>query len=106
MKLDQAKKKQLRTIGHKLNPVVIVSDRGISEGIDKELERALDDHELIKVKLAFEDPVSRKQLATELCEAHKAVIVQAIGKVILIYRPAKQPNPKLSNVMRNKHLVL
>ena len=49
--MNQAKKKQLRTIGHKLNPVVIVSDRGMSEGIEEELKRALRDHELIKVKL-------------------------------------------------------
>ena len=106
MKLDQAKKKQLRTIGHKLNPVVIVSDRGMSEGIEQELERALDDHELIKVKLAFEDPAVRKQFAAELCEDHNAVLVQAIGKVILIYRAAQQPNPKLSNIERNKHLMV
>ena len=104
--MNQAKKKQLRTIGHKLNPVVIVSDRGMSEGIEQELDRALNDHELIKVKLAFEDPAVRKQFAAELCEQCSAELIQAIGKIILIYRAAKKPNPKLSNIERNKHLMV
>jgi RNA-binding protein len=104
--MKQAQKKQLRTIGHKLNPVVIVSDRGMSEGIEQELQRALNDHELIKVKLAFEDPAVRKQFATELCEQCGAELVQAIGKIILIYKAAKKPNPKLSNIERNKHLMV
>jgi RNA-binding protein len=104
--MNQAKKKQLRTIGHKLNPVVIVSDRGMSEGIEEELQRALKDHELIKVKLAFEDPAVRKQFAADLCATCGAELIQAIGKIILIYRAAKKPNPKLSNLERNKHLLV
>lgn len=104
--MNQTQKKQLRTIGHKLNPVVIVSDRGMTEGIEEELQRALKDHELIKVKLAFDDPAARKQFALELCQQVNAELVQAIGKVILIYRAAKKPNPKLSNLERNKHLLV
>ena len=104
--MNQTQKKQLRTIGHKLNPVVIVSDRGMNEGIEEELQRALNDHELIKVKLAFDDPAARKEFAQELCQQINAELVQAIGKVILIYRAAEKPNPKLSNLERNKHLLV
>lgn len=100
MTLDPARKKQLRTIGHQLNPVVMVAERGLSEGVDLELERALEDHELIKVKLAVADPAERRALAAELCERHRAELVQAVGKVILIFRKAQKPNPKLSNLLR------
>ena len=44
--------KQLRAIGHKLKPLVTVAGNGLSENVVAELERALSDHELIKVKLA------------------------------------------------------
>lgn len=98
--LDSAKKKHFRSLGHKLNPIVTVADRGLTEGVDNELERALEDHELIKVKLAFGDPKARKALAEELCLRHKAELVQSIGKMILIYRAAKKPNPRLSNLLR------
>lgn len=100
MSLDPNRKKQLRTIGHQLNPVVMISERGLSEGVDQELERALEDHELIKVKLAIAEPAARRQLAAELCTTHRAELVQAVGKVILIYRAAQKPNPRLSNLQR------
>ena len=44
--------KQLRAIGHKLKPVVTIAGNGLSEGVITELDRALQDHELIKIKLA------------------------------------------------------
>jgi RNA-binding protein len=100
MPLEQSRKKQMRTIGHHLNPIVTVSEKGLSEGIHSELERALEDHELIKMKLALGDPASRRELAAELCTQHNAELVQQIGKVILIYRKAQKPNPKLSNLLR------
>ena len=100
MPLDQTRKKQLRAIGHQLNPVVTVSEKGMSEGVLLELERALEDHELIKVKLAVNDPQARRELASELCQHSGAELVQAVGKVILLVRAAKKPNPKLSNLIR------
>ena len=100
MSLDPARKKQLRTIGHQLNPVVTVSEKGLSEGVHLEFERALEDHELIKVKLAIAEPQARREVAAELCQQHRAELVQSIGKVALIYRAAQKPNPKLSNLLR------
>lgn len=100
MPLDQARKKHLRTIGHQLRPIVMVSERGVSEGVSLELERALEDHELIKVKLAVADPAGRRELATAICEQHRAELVQAVGKIILLYRGAKKPDPRLSNLLR------
>ena len=52
MTLSSAQKKDYKRIGHHLKPVVIVSDQGASEGVLSELNRALDDHELIKNKKA------------------------------------------------------
>ncbi|HSB97960.1 MAG TPA: YhbY family RNA-binding protein [Spongiibacteraceae bacterium] len=100
MPLDSDRKKQLRTIGHQLNPVVMISERGLSEGVSLELERALEDHELIKVKLGVADPAERRALADQLCEQHRAELVQAVGKVVLIFRKAQKPNPRLSNLLR------
>src|SRR4051812_20128535 len=100
MPLDSDRKKQLRTIGHQLKPVVMISERGLSEGVSLELERALEDHELIKVKLGVADPAARRALADELCEQHRAELVQAVGKVVLIFRKAQKQNPRLSNLLR------
>lgn len=98
--LTASDKKHLRSIGHNLNPVVMIGDRGLSEGVELELERALEDHELIKVKVNVPDPSERRALIDQLCEGCSAQLVQAIGKIALIYRPAKKPNPRLSNLLR------
>ncbi len=98
MPLSTDRKKQYRTLGHNLKPVVTVAGNGLSEGVLEELNRALDDHELIKVKLVIADRELRKQVIDLMCQQTRAEVVQEIGKVALIYREAKKPNLKLSNV--------
>lgn len=101
MPLSADRKKQFRTIGHTLNPIVTIAGNGLSEGVRTELSRALDDHELIKVKLAIAERDDRKALVAELEKLPQVEIVQAIGKVVLLYKPNKKANPKLSNLHRN-----
>jgi len=93
--------KQLRAIGHKLKPVVIVSGKGLSEGVIAELDRALTQHELIKIRLAVGDRSTRAALGAELCAATGAQLVQSIGNILLVLRRARKPDPKLSNLMRS-----
>ncbi len=100
MALEQAKIKQLRTIGHRLKPIVTISENGLSEGVLAELERALEDHELIKVKYAFEDREAKKIAIAETIKVSKAELVQQIGNIALIYRLARKTNKKLSNLHR------
>lgn len=100
MSLSQAQKKAFRSIGHHLGPVVTVAENGLSEGVMTELDRALTDHELIKVKLAVNDREIRRQAVDELAKAAHAEVVQIIGKMALLYRHNPKANPKLSNVAR------
>lgn len=78
----------------------MIAEKGVTEAIEKELVRALNDHELIKIKININDPAMRKTIASELCKKHKADLVQSIGKVALLHRKAKKQNPKLSNLVR------
>ncbi|WP_148252534.1 YhbY family RNA-binding protein [Aidingimonas lacisalsi] len=100
MSLSQQQKKALRRIGHHLHPIVAVSEHGISEGLQNELERALNDHELIKVKLALPDREGRAAMLEQLLADSGAEAVQTIGKVALLYRANPQADPKLSNIQR------
>ncbi|GGO88650.1 putative RNA-binding protein [Marinobacterium nitratireducens] len=100
MSLTPEQKKQMRTIGHKLNPIVTVAGKGLTENIQLEVDRALDDHELIKVKFVVGDREVKRALIQELCAIVEATLVQEIGNIALIYRRAAEPNPKLSNLLR------
>ena len=92
--------KQLRAIGHKLNPVVTIAGNGLTESVLAELERALGDHELIKVKLAVGSREARTAVAQEICDRSGAELVQSIGNVVVILRRAATPDPRLSNLIR------
>jgi RNA-binding protein len=100
MSLTNDRKKYLRSLGHNLNPVVTVATKGLTEGVMAEIDRALSDHELIKVKLSVGDRDLKKEMVTTICEQLKADNVQLIGHVLLLFRAAKKPDPKLSNLLR------
>lgn len=101
MALSTAIRKRFRTIGHKLKPVVIITQKGITENIHDEIERALKDHELIKLKLVTATRADKQVLTETICTEFKAQCVQSIGHVMLLYRAAKTPGPRLSNLLRN-----
>lgn len=96
--------KSLRAIAHKLNPVVTVAQKGLSETVCKEIDQALSRHELIKVKIVVGDRELRKEVAADICEQTRCELVQSIGNVVVLYRASRQPDPKLSNILRNKNM--
>jgi len=94
---DKINHKKFKTLGHHLKPVLIIADKGINANIITELNRALDDHELIKVSIRIDDRLQRRSLIDELCTQSKAHIIQIIGKIALLYR--KNPKAKFSNII-------
>jgi len=98
MPLSNDRKKNYRAIGHNLKPVVTIAGNGLNTGVLEELDRALEDHQLIKVKLVINDRDIRKAAVQELCKKTRSEVVQEIGKVALVFREAKRPNAKLSNI--------
>lgn len=100
MSLTQEQKKQFKSIGHHLKPIVTVAENGLTEGVLAELDRALNDHELIKIQLRLGEREDRKVITDDLCQKSSSILVQSIGKVALIYRKNPQPNKNLSNILR------
>jgi RNA-binding protein len=94
MPLKAAQKKNLRGQAHHLKPLVIVADKGLSVTVVAEIERALNDHELIKVKLRGERE-ERKAWALSISKECKAELVQTIGQVACFYR--KHPEKPVIN---------
>jgi len=85
MPLKASQKKNLRAKAHHLKPLVTVADKGLSESVIAEIERALNDHELIKVKLRSERDI-RKTWAENIAEQCGAELVQSIGQVACFYK--------------------
>lgn len=100
MSLNQEQKKRYRAIGHDLNPLVTIADKGLTESVLAEIDRALRDHELIKIKVNLADRTEKKAAIDAVCEQLDATLVQSIGRVALLLRREDKPNPKLSNLLR------
>jgi RNA-binding protein len=105
MKEDNKLRKQFRAIGHRLNPVVIIS-KGLSDNVDNEIDRALTDHELIKIRINATDRDEKKALVTNICARHDAEMIQMSGNIVLLFRAARKPKENLSNLHRHKDLLV
>ena len=92
--LSDTQRKYLRRLGHDLNPVVLVGNAGLGPNLVAEMDRALTDHELVKVRARVGDSDVRDELLAELAQSTRAELVQRIGHVALYYR--KHPEkPKI-----------
>ena len=100
VKLTEKQRRYLRGLAHPLKPVILIGNAGVSPGVVAETQRALHDHELIKVKLVADDRDSKKALTEAICADHKAELVQSVGHVLLLFRKSKTPDPRLSNLLR------
>ena len=98
--MDNQQLKKFRTIAHQLRPILTIAGDGVTANIVKELNQALERHELIKIKIQVGDREVRQQVTDELCLQSNAECVQRIGNVAVLFRAAKEPNPKLSNLLR------
>jgi len=89
--LSPAQRQFLKGLAHNLQPVVIIGNQGLTPAVHKEIERSLAAHELIKIKAASDEADTRRVWMEEICAAAGAAPVQQIGKILVIYRAAKQP---------------
>lgn len=95
LKLTPAQRQYLKGLAHPLSPVVIIGEKGLSEAVVKETDRALKAHELIKIKAGSADKETRAHWMEKICGELGACPVQQIGKILLIYRPAEKPHIQL-----------
>jgi RNA-binding protein len=87
--LTGKQRRQLRAMGHHLEPVVIVGQAGVTEGVIAAVEQALHDHELIKVKI-HEGPETRQESAQKLAEGTSSELVQLLGRMALLFKKRQE----------------
>lgn len=87
--LTAAQTRFLRGQAHGLKAMLQVGGKGVTPALVAEVGQALEDHELIKVKVAAEDREARAALIDELVDAAAAALVQRIGHTAVLYRPSK-----------------
>lgn len=84
--LSKTQVKFLRSKAHKLKPVVMIGDKGLTENVLEEINIALNHHELIKVRIRTEEREDKKAMISEICKKSKGQEVHVIGHVVTLYR--------------------
>lgn len=91
MALNAKRRKHLKTLAHHRKPAVIVGNAGVTAPVIREIEQALEHHELLKIRLPGVERGKRTEMLRHICETARAEAVQEIGRVAVIYRPARKP---------------
>lgn len=108
LEITAVQRRALRARAHALNPVVAISQNGLSETVVKEIERSLASHELIKIRVFCDERETREQYLADICQQLNAAPVQHIGKLLVIWRPlpedskAAASRPRRNEPRRNK----
>jgi RNA-binding protein len=93
--LSSQELRELRSQLHHLKPIVVIGTNGLTDAVLQEISRALDDHELIKIRTNITDRDERNQITEEVCAKSSAHWVQTIGHIIAIYRKNLQAEETL-----------
>jgi len=89
-KLSERQRKHLRALAHALKPVIRLGNAGLTPAVTAETARALEDHELIKVKAPGGDRAARDELLAALARDTGSALVHRIGNVAVLYRPREK----------------
>lgn len=86
--LKGSQKKYLRGLAHNLNPAAFVGQKGLTDTLIGEIDKALEASELVKVKFNdYKEKDQKKNLTKEISDVTRSHVAGMIGHVIILYRP-------------------
>ena len=88
--LTGKQKRVLRALAHDLDPVVQIGNAGLTDAVVKQIDDALERHELIKVKIGQDAPVGKRDANDEIRSRTRSSDIQQIGRVLVFYRARKK----------------
>lgn len=88
--LTGKQRRYLRSLGHELKPIVQVGKDGIDDGLVAAVDRALVDHELVKVKISEAAGLERHGAAEAIAHRTHSEVAQVLGNTLLLYRAAPE----------------
>jgi RNA-binding protein len=92
--LSGKQKRKLRGLGHHLQALVQVGQKGVTAEVVAAVAQALADHELVKVKISPDGVDDRHAAAEQLATQTESALAQVLGRTVLLYKQRKK-NPKI-----------
>ena len=92
--LTGKQRRHLRALAHALDPVLHIGKAGVTPGVLEEIDRALETHELIKLKFSADSPLGPAEAAEPIQSGTRSQVAQIIGRMLVVYRRRKK-DPKI-----------
>ena len=89
--LKGSQRKYLRGLAHSYKPLVQIGKEGLSESVIRAIDTALEDHELIKLKIAAQRD-EREQFVPLIEARLNCDCVGTVGRMAILYR--EHPDPE------------
>lgn len=93
IELSGSQRNFLRKRAHGIKPVVMLGKNGLTSEVTDAIDKALEDHELIKVKFV-DYKEEKKSLAKSFSGKLHANLVSVIGNIAILYRESSNPEKK------------
>jgi RNA-binding protein len=84
--LNGKQRHHLRGLGHELKPIVQIGKDGIDDGVIAAVDRALADHELVKIRIGEAAALESSDAADEIAQRTGSEVAQVLGSTLLLYR--------------------
>ena len=78
-----------------MKPIVIIGQDRVTEGVVKHIDAALEQHELLKVRLTAAEKIEAVEAGVQIVEGTGAVLVQRIGHTLVLCRRRQKGQPTL-----------
>jgi len=91
--LTGKQRQRLRGLAHRLEPIVQVGKGGLSPEAVAQVDRALDAHELVKVRFVA-GKEEKRELAAELAVRTSAALAGTVGHVAILFRAQADPEKR------------
>lgn len=95
MAVNDRQKRYLKSLAHPLKPVVMIGNKGLTETVLAEIDKTLEQHELIKVRVSGLEKADRTAMIEQIALATSSNLIMSIGHIAAFYRPAKEPTIQL-----------
>lgn len=101
-KLNSSQRAYLRGLANRLDAIFQLGKDGIGDNFIKQIDEALEKRELIKISLLETCEHTVKEAAQMICDKTGAQSVQMIGRKIVFYREAKEPENRAIELPKKK----
>lgn len=92
--ITSGQRAKLRSMAQTLNPIFHVGKNGINENLIKDIDAALELHELIKISVLKNSDLNAKESMSIVCDETSAEPVTAIGSKFVVYRRSSREDVK------------